>query len=95
MNQQLTEAPVAVQSAVNVHNEWDPLEEIIVGHAIFAQIPDDLGINALSQIAPDVDVGARDFSQKIIEKTEEDLAVFVSEPEKTAYSEPALTDLGD
>ncbi|MGI9513919.1 MAG: amidinotransferase [Anderseniella sp.] len=82
MTQQLTEPPVAMQSAVSVHNEWDPLEEIIVGHATNAQIPDDLGIHALSQIAPDVDVGARDIPRRIIEETEEDLAVFVAELEK-------------
>ncbi len=82
MTEQLTEPPVAMQPAVNVHNEWDPLEEIIVGHATYAQIPDDLGIHALSQIAPDVDVGAWDIPRRIIEETEEDLAVFVSELEK-------------
>ena len=66
MTEHLTESPVAMQSAVNVHNEWDPLEEIIVGHATHAQIPDDLGTQALSQIAADVDVGARDIPRQII-----------------------------
>jgi len=32
-------------SLVQVHNEWDPIEEIIVGNPLYAGIPDgDLGL---------------------------------------------------
>ncbi|MEP3278477.1 MAG: amidinotransferase [Stappiaceae bacterium] len=66
---------------VNAHNEWDPLEEIIVGTAAFAQLPKDRGIDALSQATPDLynDTGEMRFPDRIIEETEEDLAIFVAE----------------
>ncbi len=59
-------------SIVNIKNEWDPLEEIIVGSALGAQIPRlDKG---LKLIQGDSKIGAAGpFSKRIIEETEEDL----------------------
>lgn len=59
-------------SIVNIKNEWDPLEEIIVGSALGAQIPRlDKG---LKLIQGDSKIGAAGpFPKRIIEETEEDL----------------------
>lgn len=72
------------KSLVRTHNEWDPLEEVIVGTAAFAQLPKDLGMDALSQASPDLysDMTAAAFPEWIIEETEEDLSIFVAELEK-------------
>ncbi len=71
-------------TVVNTHNEWDPLEEIIVGSPAFAQLPKDLGIEALSQAAPDVysKMDEMQFPERLIEETEEDLESFVAELRK-------------
>ncbi|MEM1155832.1 MAG: inosamine-phosphate amidinotransferase 1 [Pseudomonadota bacterium] len=71
-------------SQVSTHNEWDPLEEVIVGTAAHAQIPKDRGIDALSQSASDLytDMSECRFPQRIVEETEEDLALLVTELEK-------------
>jgi len=65
---------------VNSYNEWDPLEEVIVGIANNAQIPHkDKGQLAVEfPDYPDpTDLPAGPFDKKIIEETEEDLNVLV------------------
>lgn len=71
------------QSPVHTHTEWDPLEEVVVGTAAFAQLPKDLGMEALSQSSPDIyrDMQEMRFPQWIIDETEEDLSVLVAELE--------------
>ncbi len=67
-------------SKVSVFNEWDPLEEIIVGRATNARIPcQDLGLFAI-EFAPyggEYDsiekIPSGSFSDRVIEETEEDL----------------------
>ncbi|MEH0293427.1 amidinotransferase [Agrobacterium sp. CCNWLW71] len=69
-------SPAKSNSLINVHNEWDPLEEVLVGTAIGAQVPTgDKGLFAIrySDYA-DIDsmpTGPR--SKRIVEETEEDL----------------------
>jgi len=69
---------------VSTYSEWDPLEEVIVGTAAYAQLPKDLGIDALSHAAVDLykDMAEIQFPDRIVHETEEDLSVFVSELEK-------------
>lgn len=72
-------------SVVCVYNEWDPVEEIIVGTAEHAAIPhEDKGFQAMQHKTPDLfkalESGA--YPQYIIDETEEDIADFVSELEK-------------
>lgn len=61
-------------------NEWDPLEEIIVGNPLRARFPTP---DRSTQIAEFPDRSLQDiprgpFPQQIIEETDEDLNVFVS-----------------
>lgn len=70
---------------VNSYNEWDHLEEVIVGIATNAQIPHkDKGQLAVE--FPDcpnpIDLPVGPFNKKIIEETEEDLDVLVKTLEK-------------
>lgn len=66
-------------SKVRVHNEWDPLEEIIVGRATNARIPcPDLGLFAVDFVkygdyASLDDIPSGLYSDQVIEETEEDL----------------------
>ncbi len=65
-------------------NEWDPLEEVIVGNPLRARFPT---ADLSTQLAefPDrslEDIPQGPFSQKIIEETEEDLNEFVAVLEK-------------
>ncbi len=61
---------------VNVHNEWDQLEEIIVGSAIGAQVPVlDKGLQVIQSDITDIKSGP--YMQKIIEESEEDLQKLV------------------
>jgi len=67
-------------SKVRVHNEWDTLEEIIVGRATNAQIPSpDLGLFAIDYreygCIENIPYGL--YSDRIIKETEEDLDVLV------------------
>ena len=70
---------------VQSHNEWDPVEEIIVGSAKHARIPHlDLGFEVTAASADDllnVDIKGK-YPQKIIDETEEDIERFVEELEK-------------
>jgi glycine amidinotransferase/scyllo-inosamine-4-phosphate amidinotransferase 1 len=67
--------------SINVHNEWDPIEEIVVGRANHAQMPEDMGMDAEARTATDLNytVGSGPFPDQIIEETNEDLEVFVTE----------------
>jgi len=67
-------------SIVNVHNEWDPLEEIIVGTAINARLPKpDISVHAIDfpelEKLEDIPFGA--FPSHVINETEEDLQTFI------------------
>lgn len=67
-------------SLVNVHNEWDPLEEIIVGTPINGQLPQpDISVQAVD--FPDIDnpqkIPVGKFPHHIIEETEEDIEEFI------------------
>ena len=72
---------------VNAHNEWDPVEEIIVGIAANAKFPKndksiqvELALGNNGQTYKDVTIP--DIPDHVIEETEEDLAIFVRELEK-------------
>lgn len=72
-------------SKVNVHNEWDSLEEIIVGRATNAQIPSpDLGLFAIDyrDYGSIENIPSGRYSDRIIEETEEDLDELVQTLEK-------------
>lgn len=87
-------------SLVNVHNEWDPLEEMIVGIADNAQVPrSDLGLFALDycdNVAAPEDIPSGLYSQQVIDESNEDLQLFadtltqcgvkVRRPKKTDHS---------
>jgi N-dimethylarginine dimethylaminohydrolase len=63
-------------SKVRVHNEWDPLEEIIVGRATTARIPSpDVGLFAIDyrEYGSIENIPSGQYSDRIIEETEEDL----------------------
>ncbi|UAW63519.1 hypothetical protein KMZ15_05325 [Mycoavidus sp. HKI] len=71
---------------VNSHNEWDELEEIIVGSARLARVPEkDKGIIAASvgggydYFDPDI---SEFFPEYILHETEEDIDNFTSELKK-------------
>lgn len=67
-------------SLVNVHNEWDPLEEVIVGRATNAQIArPDKGLFAVEYRAcgQAENIPSGRYPQRVIEETEEDLAALV------------------
>jgi N-dimethylarginine dimethylaminohydrolase len=72
-------------SLVNVYNEWDPVEEIMVGTALHAAMPhEDKGFHAIQQASHDLfDAlvpGA--IPQRIIDETEEDIQNFIEQLEK-------------
>lgn len=72
-------------SKVDVHNEWDPLEEVIVGRATNARIPvADRGLFAIDyrHCGTPAAIPSGPYSPKIIEETEEDLAVLVATLER-------------
>ena len=85
-------------SLVNVHNEWDPLEEIIIGTAVNAQVPvKDKGLFAIEyrKYYNNMDeIPSGKYSQKIIEETEEDLQELVSVFKKLGVivRRPQITD---
>src|SRR5271154_6945507 len=73
------------KSLVSVHNEWDPLEEIIVGNPAHAAMPHvDQGFKVIQKASHDLfdSLSAGAFPQKIIEETEEDIQVFIGVLEK-------------
>jgi N-dimethylarginine dimethylaminohydrolase len=73
-------------SVVEVYNEWDPLEEIIVGSPKYARLPEtnDKSFKAVQEAATDVFVGVKKghFPEHIIEETEEDINTLIVALEK-------------
>jgi len=72
-------------SIVNVHNEWDPLEESIVGTAINARLPKpDISVHAIDfpelEKREDIPFGA--FPSHAINETEEELQTFIETLQK-------------
>ncbi len=69
-------------SLVNVHNEWDPVEELIVGTAMHAAMPqEDKGFNVIQKASHDLfeSLSPGKIPQKIIDETEEDIQLFIDE----------------
>ena len=72
-------------SLVNVHNEWDPVEEIIVGSALNAYFPtDDVNYHAIEEIDSHTakKLAPPRLPIHIIEETEEDINVFINHLQK-------------
>jgi glycine amidinotransferase/scyllo-inosamine-4-phosphate amidinotransferase 1 len=72
---------------VSAYNEWDPLEEVLVGHALHARVPRaERSIMTLDyhEAATPEQVPSGPYPADVIEQTEEELQVFCD----------ALTDLG-
>lgn len=69
-------------SLVNVHNEWDPLEEMIVGIPDFAQVPtpgpDLFAVEYHEHHASPEQIPSGPYEQRVIEETREDLEQLVS-----------------
>lgn len=67
-------------SLVNTHNEWDPLEEILVGSAIGARTPIlNIDLHAIRCRGQNIDhITVGELPANIIEETEEDLNELVS-----------------
>ena len=67
---------------VDVHNEWDPLEEMIVGVADFAQVPvpgpDLFAIEYNEHHDHPSQIPSGRYEKRVIEETEEDLEYLVS-----------------
>ena len=62
---------------VSVHNEWDPLEEVIVGTAVGARVPS--ADRSLLAIEPTLaNEASREFPTYVLEETEQALEEFVS-----------------
>ena len=63
-------------SLVNVHNEWDQLEEVIIGTAAGAAIPtDDVSLRSIefSDLRPDEAIPTGSYRSDIIQQTNEEL----------------------
>ncbi|GAA3085996.1 amidinotransferase [Streptomyces roseofulvus] len=76
-------------SLVDVHNEWDPLEEVIVGTAIDARVPKgDLSMRVIefSDAQTEEDVPSGLHPQHVIEETEEELNVLCKELENVGVT---------
>jgi len=74
-------------SLVSAYNEWDPIEEIIVGSALHAAMPnEDKGFKTIQKTTHDLFDSIRPgaFHQKIIDETEDDIQAFVDELKKLA-----------
>jgi N-dimethylarginine dimethylaminohydrolase len=77
-----TEATLAETSIVNAHNEWDPLEEMIVGIADGARVPSaDPGLFAIDyaeflQDPSEIPTGLHE--RRVIEEANEDLELFAA-----------------
>jgi glycine amidinotransferase/scyllo-inosamine-4-phosphate amidinotransferase 1 len=69
-------------SMVSVHNEWDPLEEIIIGTARGARIPrPDHSLYALEfpSLASKDDIPSGPFPDEVLEETEDELSLLCEE----------------
>lgn len=73
-------------SIVSVYNEWDPIEEIIVGTSLYAKIPSNEPGYYSFEYSSKGDLNhcvmPGKFPQKLIEETEEDIANFITLLEK-------------
>ncbi|MEV6394786.1 inosamine-phosphate amidinotransferase 1 [Streptomyces sp. NPDC051907] len=85
-------------SLVNAHNEWDPLEEMIVGVAENARVPSpDPGLFALDYCehheSPD-EIPSGPYDQKVVTEAHEDLEAFVEllQGEGVTVRRPDVTD---
>src|SRR4051794_31769918 len=92
-------------SLVNVHTEWDPLEEMIVGIADNARVPSaDPGLFALNyadDVATAADIPTGPYDPRVIEEANEDLegivallkgeGVVVRRPDVTDHAAPYST----
>jgi N-dimethylarginine dimethylaminohydrolase len=85
-------------SLVHVYNEWDPLEEMIVGIADGARVPSpDRGLFALdycASVAEPTDIPTGPYSSRVIDEAAEDLERFAEllRGEGVTVRRPALTD---
>lgn len=85
-------------SLVNVHTEWDPLEEMIVGVADGARVPSpDLGLFALNyadNVETMADIPSGPYDARILEEANEDLEGLVSllRGEGVVVRRPDITD---
>ncbi|GAA1954307.1 inosamine-phosphate amidinotransferase 1 [Amycolatopsis minnesotensis] len=85
-------------SLVSVHNEWDPLEEMIVGIADGARVPSaDIGLFALDYAEHEEnqdDIPTGPYDTRIIDEANEDLAGFAEllRAEGVTIRRPAVTD---
>lgn len=85
-------------SLVHVHNEWDPLEEMIVGIADGARVPSpDRGLFALdycANVEEPADIPTGPYSSQVIDEATEDLERFseLLRGEGVMVRRPALTD---
>ena len=69
-----------IMSLVSVYNEWDPMEELIVGNALHAAIPhEDGAFEAMQHGGSDAfePLLPGKFPTQIIEETEEDIQLFI------------------
>lgn len=76
-------------SRVNTFNEWDPLEEVIVGRVEGARIPrHDKGLHYIEfpEISDTVLCPSGPFPQQCIEETEEDLSLLVQTLERAGIT---------
>jgi glycine amidinotransferase len=75
---------ICTSGIINVYNEWDPVEEILVGSPLYARIPgEDESFTAVQRAAKDLLFCAPGpFPQQIIDETEEDIGLFIEELEK-------------
>ncbi|MCX4823154.1 inosamine-phosphate amidinotransferase 1 [Streptomyces sp. NBC_01142] len=85
-------------SLVNAHNEWDPLEEMIVGVAENARVPSpDPGLFALDYCenhASQEEIPTGPYDQQVVTEAHEDLEAFVDllKGEGVTVRRPAITD---
>src|SRR5882762_8516519 len=90
--------PMNTKCLVNVHNEWDPLEEMIVGIADGARVPSpDRGIFALDYCAhheSQDEIPTGPYASQIIEQCREDLEAFAQllRGEDVVVRRPTVTD---
>jgi N-dimethylarginine dimethylaminohydrolase len=89
---------VSLVSLVSVHNEWDPLEEMIVGIADGARVPaPDRSLHAVEYAEhhdSEVEIPTGPYDPWVIEEAREDLEGFVRvlEGEGVTVRRPAATD---
>lgn len=100
MNAPLLHLPwSATTCPVNVHNEWDPLEEIIVGVPDFAQVPtpgpDLFAVEYHEHHEQPTQIPSGPYDARVIEETREDLAVLVDTLQRLGVKvrRPEATDL--